>query len=113
MSASPRRKTLLVPEGFGRSAAIGWRRCGWRLSRFSALLVGDAERIGQVLLAHCKHNAAHAHPRADVLVRGFGTFFAAIVSRSATSDPLGKAMSKNRPDAGTFDLPIQRTIFRR
>src|SRR5262245_55392611 len=33
----PRRRTLLVPEGYGRFAATGWPRCGWRLSRFSAL----------------------------------------------------------------------------
>ena len=27
------------------------------------------------------------------------------------ADPLAKAISKNRPDAGTFDIPIQRAIF--
>jgi hypothetical protein len=26
-------------------------------------------------------------------------------------DRYAKAMSKNRPDAGTFDIPIQRIIF--
>src|SRR6516225_6895093 len=35
---------------------------------FLHLLVGDAERISQLLLAHCQHLAAHAHPSADVLV---------------------------------------------
>jgi hypothetical protein len=31
----------------------------------------------------------------------------------AMTDPLAKAISKNRPDAGTFDIPIQRAIFGR
>src|SRR5262249_41843234 len=35
--APPRRKTLVAPEGYVRFAAIGWPRCGWRLSRISAL----------------------------------------------------------------------------
>jgi hypothetical protein len=34
------------------------------------LLEGEAERIAQFPLAHCKHHAAHAHPAADVLVDG-------------------------------------------
>src|SRR6516225_2432612 len=42
---------------------------------FLDLLVGDAERIGQLLLAHCQHLAAHAHPRADVLVHGVRDLF--------------------------------------
>src|SRR5262249_40560239 len=37
---------------------------------FLHLLVGDAERIGQLLLAHRQHLAAHTHPCADVLVGG-------------------------------------------
>src|SRR5262245_47008399 len=70
------------------------------------MLVGDAECIGQVLLAHCKHNAAHAHAAADMLVDG-----APGHKRTVMADPLAKAISKNRPDAGTFDIPIQRAIF--
>ena len=34
------------------------------------VLVGDAERIGQLPLAHCKHHAAHPHPAADVPIGG-------------------------------------------
>jgi len=37
---------------------------------FLHLLEGEAERIAQFLLAHCKHQAAHAHSAADVLVDG-------------------------------------------
>src|SRR4030095_1362604 len=37
---------------------------------FLHLLEGDAECIGQLRLAHCKHLAAHAHPAADVPVGG-------------------------------------------
>src|SRR5262245_47806288 len=35
--ACPRRRTLLAPEGHGTFAATGSPRCGWRLSRISAL----------------------------------------------------------------------------
>src|SRR6516165_11693301 len=37
---------------------------------FLHLLEGDAERIAELLLAHCKHQAAHAYPAADVLIDG-------------------------------------------
>src|SRR5262249_17856100 len=37
---------------------------------FLHLLEGEAESGSQLLLAHCKHKAAHAHPAADVLVDG-------------------------------------------
>jgi hypothetical protein len=37
---------------------------------FLHLLEGDAERIAQFRLAHCKHLAAHAHAAANVLVGG-------------------------------------------
>jgi len=46
---------------------------------FLHLLEGEAERIAQFRLAHCKHLAAHAHAAANVLVTGFGAFFVAIV----------------------------------
>src|SRR5215831_17400757 len=42
---------------------------------------------------------------------GLGAFFRGNGKRTATSDPLAKAISKNRPDDGTFDIPIQRAIF--
>ena len=37
---------------------------------FLHLLEGETEPIGQLLLAHCQHLAAHAHPGADVVVGG-------------------------------------------
>jgi len=37
---------------------------------FLHLLEGEVECGTQLFLAHCKHNAAHAHPSADVLVGG-------------------------------------------
>ena len=37
---------------------------------FLHLLEGEAECGTQLFLAHCKHNAAHAHPGAEVLVGG-------------------------------------------
>jgi hypothetical protein len=37
---------------------------------FLHLLEGEAERVTQLFLAHCKHHAAHAHPAANVLVGG-------------------------------------------
>jgi hypothetical protein len=39
-------------------------------SELATKSVGDAERIGQLRLAHCQHLAAHAHPAADVPVGG-------------------------------------------
>jgi hypothetical protein len=50
---------LLQPA---RSNAVG------ALLVFLHLLEGEAERIAKLLLAHCKHQAAHAHPTADVLI---------------------------------------------
>src|SRR5262245_34799065 len=35
---------------------------------FLYLLEGKAECVAQLLLAHCKHHAAHAHPAANVSV---------------------------------------------
>src|SRR5262245_44971579 len=76
---------------------------------FLHLLVGDAERIGQVLLAHCKHNAAHAHPAADMLVDGARDLLRSNCIAKRHGSPLAKSYEqKNRPDAGTFDLPIWR-----
>jgi hypothetical protein len=37
---------------------------------FLHLLEGEAKCGTQLFLAHCKHNAAHAHPAADMLVDG-------------------------------------------
>src|SRR5262249_3592280 len=113
--ACPRRRTLLAPEGHGTFAATGSPRCGWRLSLvFLHLLVGDAERIGQVLLAHCKHNAAHAHPAADMLVDGARDLLRSNCIAKRHGSPLAKSYEqKNRPNAGTFDLLIQRAIFGR
>ena len=50
------------------------------------VLVGDAERIGQLPLAHCKHHAAHPHPAADVPIGGFGAFFRGNCKRTAMAD---------------------------
>jgi hypothetical protein len=47
-----------------------------------------------------------------MLVGGFGAFFRDC-KRTAMADRPLKLLSKNRPDAGTFDIPIQRTIFGR
>jgi hypothetical protein len=41
---------------------------------------------------------------------GSGTFFRGNGKPTVTADRL-KLLSKNRPDAGTFDIPIQRAIF--
>src|SRR5215813_4199227 len=42
---------------------------------------------------------------------GSGTFFRGNGKRTAMADRWLKLLSKNRPDAGTFDIPIQRAIF--
>src|SRR5262245_4919791 len=53
---------LLQPA---RSDAVG------ALLVFLHLPEGETEAIGQLLLAHCKHHAAHAHPTAiDGPLRG-------------------------------------------
>src|SRR6516165_4571305 len=70
-SARPRRRTLLAPEGYGKFAATGWPRCVDAFLVFLQLLEGEAECGTQLFLAHCKRNAAHPHPAADVLVGGF------------------------------------------
>jgi hypothetical protein len=54
-------RDLLQPA---RSDAVG------ALLVFLHLLEGETEPIGQLLLAHCKHHAAHAHPTANMLVDG-------------------------------------------
>src|SRR5262245_24914022 len=71
---------------------------------FLHLLEGEAKCATQLFLGHCKHLAAHPHPAADVLVDGI---------RNRHGRPLAKAMSENRPNAGTSDIPIQRAIFGR
>jgi len=50
---------------------------------FLHLLEGEAECGTQLLLAHCKHLAAHPHPRADVLVDGIRGH----LSRQIVSEP--------------------------
>src|SRR5215467_8475336 len=42
---------------------------------------------------------------------GLGAFFRGNGKRTAMADRSLKLLSKNRPDAGTFDIPIQRIIF--
>src|SRR5215813_8717206 len=37
---------------------------------FLYLLEGKAERVPKLLLAHCKHHAAHAYPAANVSIDG-------------------------------------------
>src|SRR5262245_10439803 len=77
---------------------------------FLYLLEAEAECGTQLLLAHCKHLAAHPHTPADMLVDGVRGH----LSRQTVSEPpwlTARYMSKNRPDAGTFDIPIQRAIF--
>jgi hypothetical protein len=37
---------------------------------FLDLLEGKTECVAQLLLAHCEHHAAHAHPAANVSVDG-------------------------------------------
>src|SRR5262249_219708 len=42
---------------------------------------------------------------------GLGAFFRGNGKRTAMADRSLKLSSKNRPDAGTFDIPIQRPSF--
>src|SRR5262249_41707550 len=44
---------------------------------------------------------------------GLGAFFRGNCKRTAMADRSLKLLSKNHLDAGTFDIPIQRTIFGR
>src|SRR5262249_48530300 len=77
---------------------------------FLHLLEGRPECATQLFLAHCKHPAAHTPRAADILVDGVRGH----LSRQIVSEPpwlTARYMSKNRPDAGTFDIPIQRAFL--
>src|SRR5262249_22299448 len=82
---------------------------------FLHLLEGEAECVTQLSLAHRKHHAAHPHPAADVLVGWvWGLLSRQLQANRHDSPPRSrKAMSKNRPNAGTFDILTQRAIFGR
>src|SRR5262249_3838628 len=61
---------------------------------FLHLLVGDAQRFGQLLLAHCQHNAAHPHSLPTCWSVGLGAFFRGNGKRTAMADPLAKAIEQ-------------------
>jgi hypothetical protein len=63
-----RRKTGPGPEGFGRGAAGGRRRCGWPLLVFLDLLKRQPEGVPEIGLAHIEHEPSHAHAAANMLV---------------------------------------------
>src|SRR5215471_20628001 len=80
---------------------------------FLYLLVGNAERVPKLLLAHCKHHAAPAYLAANVSIDGVRGLFGGNCIAKRHGGPLAKAISKNHPEAQTFEFPIQRAIFGR
>ena len=74
-AARPRRRRPAERRACAKSAAAGWRRSDWCLSRISVPAGTSAQRLAEFLLAHAKNHAPHAHPAADIAIDRIRTFF--------------------------------------